>query len=91
MFDDDNQSMSQQQPELVDDIRWKHPSTIMIGGPSGSGKTELTNSILTNKNNLFNPTPTKTILYFHEWQNVYTEWKRMGLVDEFYDTYATLN
>ena len=87
MFDDDNQSMSQQQPELVDDIRWKHPSTIMIGGPSGSGKTQLTNSILTNKNYLFNPTPKKTILYFREWQNVYTEWKNMGFVDEFYDTF----
>ena len=87
MFDDDNQTMSQQQPELVDDIRWKHPSTIMIGGPSGSGKTQLTNSILTNKNYLFNPTPKKTILYFREWQNVYTEWKNMGFVDEFYDTF----
>ena len=87
MFDVDNQSMSQQQPQLVDDIRWKHPSTIMIGGPSGSGKTELTNSILTNKNDLFNPTPKKTLLYFREWQDVYSEWKSMGLVDEFYDTF----
>ena len=87
MFCDDNQNMSQQQPELVDDIRWKHPSTIMIGGPSGSGKTQLTNSILTHKNNLFNPIPKKTILFFREWQNVYSEWKSMGYVDEFYDTF----
>ena len=51
--------MGQQQPEIVDDIRWKHPSTIMIGGPSGSGKTELTSSILANKDYLFNPPPQK--------------------------------
>ena len=63
--------MALHQSEIIDDIRWKHPSTIMIGGPSGSGKTELTNSILTNRNHLFNPVPQKAILYYSEWQDVY--------------------
>ena len=71
--------MGQQQPEIVDDIRWKHPSTIMIGGPSGSGKTELTSSILANKDYLFNPPPQKTILFYRGWQNVYDSWKQSAL------------
>ena len=81
------ESMSQQQSELIEDIRWRHPSTIIIGGPSASGKTELTNSILTNRNYLFNPVPQKTILYFREWQSIYDNWKKMGFIDEFYDSF----
>ena len=81
------EDMSLQQLEIVDDIRWKHPSTVMIGGPSGSGKTELTNSILTNRNYLFNPVPQKAILYYREWQEVYGVWKKMGFIDEFYDSF----
>ena len=78
--------MDQQQPEIIDDIRWKHPSTIMIGGPSASGKTQLTSCILANKDYLFNPAPQKTILYFREWQQVYNTWRQSGFVDEFYNT-----
>ena len=79
--------MTLQQSEIIDDIRWKHPSTIMIGGPSGCGKTELTNSILTNRNHLFNPVPQKAILYYREWQAVYGVWKEMGFIDEFYNSF----
>ena len=79
--------MTQQQPELIDDIRWRHPSTIMIGGPSGSGKTLLTDSILANKQHLFNPVPQKTILFYREWQELYDIWKDAGYVDVFYNTF----
>ena len=71
--------------EIIDDIRWSHPSTIMIGGPSSSGKTQLTNSILINKDQLFSPIPKKVILYYREWQQIYASWKTDGLVQEFYD------
>lgn len=79
------QIMSNQEMEIIDDIRWSHPSTIMIGGPSSSGKTQLTNSILINKDQLFSPIPKKVILYYREWQQIYASWKTDGLVQEFYD------
>ena len=73
--------------EVVEDARWSHPCTVMIAGPSASGKTQLTSSIVTNRNCLFNPPPQKTILYYCQWQPIYDEWKSAGVVDEFYSTF----
>ena len=55
-------------------------STNILAGPSNSGKTTLISSILKNKNPLFKQSNLKTILYFNQEHEIYSDWVKNGLV-----------
>jgi GTPase SAR1 family protein len=65
---------------IIESIQWSHPSTNILAGPSNSGKTTLISSILEYKNTLFKQSNLKTILYFNQEQEIYTDWIKNGLV-----------
>ena len=65
---------------IIESIQWLHPSTTIIAGPSNSGKTTIISSILENKNTLFKQSNLKTILYFNQEQEIYSDWVKNGLV-----------
>ena len=65
---------------IIESIQWLHPSTTIIAGPSNSGKTTIISSILENKNTLFKQSNLKTILYFNQEQEIYSDWVKDGLV-----------
>ena len=65
---------------IIESIQWYHPSTNILAGPSNSGKTTLISSILEYKNTLFKQSNLKTILYFNQEQEIYTDWIKNGLV-----------
>lgn len=65
------------------DASLKHPSSIIIAGQSGSGKSYLTRELLRSKNS-FTPKPPKHVIYvYKEWQSLYNEMEKEGLIDVF--------
>ena len=64
------------------DVRFHHPSTILISGVSGTGKTHLTKQILENADNVFKPDPPKfVVLVYHTWQTIYQQMVDKGLIN----------
>lgn len=56
-----------------------------VAGPSGSGKTTILYSILKDRNQIFKKAPKYVVLYYSVWQDIYTKFKKEGLVDNFYE------
>ena len=55
---------------------------MLIAGPSGSGKTLFLYRLLKYRRDLINPCPDYIMLHFIEYQPIYGQMKREGLVDE---------
>lgn len=75
------------------DIRFKTSFNCIVCGPSGSGKTTWVRNLLRLKNHLFTVPPSKTFLFYHMPQLIYTEMKAEGLLDEMFnvrDVFPTL-
>jgi hypothetical protein len=64
------------------DIRFRHPSTIVLYGGSKSGKTTWVKKCLQNAKDLFTVPPTHVVYYYAAWQDLYDDMKREGLVQE---------
>jgi len=64
------------------DVRFKTSFNCIVNGPSGSGKTTFVRNLLKLKDVLFDNTPKKVFLYYNMMQNIYTQMKTEGIVDE---------
>ena len=64
------------------DVRFQTSFNLIVSGPSGSGKTTWVKNLLKLKHHLFDNPPKKVFLYYNMMQNIYTELKSEGLVDE---------
>ena len=62
-------------------VNLKHPFSMIIAGPSQSGKSSLTRKIL--ESDIITPAPQKVIWAYAEWQPLYDDMKKTGLVDYF--------
>ena len=60
---------------------FKHPSNIIVAGPTGCGKTFFLHRVLQHR--LFDPMPTRIVVVYAEWQDMYSEWKRWYPTTEF--------
>ena len=73
------------------ELYFKHLSTIILSGPTGCGKTRFLRRIL--KERLIEPSPTRLIWVYSEWQNEYDKAKTIypeinfmkGYSDDIYD------
>jgi hypothetical protein len=68
--------------KTIDDIKWSHPSSIILSGPSCSGKTTILGHIIEDSKSLYEPPPGKIILYYREEQSVYKTWNDDDLISE---------
>lgn len=64
------------------DVLFKCPFTLILSGGSQSGKTHLVKNLLTFKNELFSIQPSKTILFYKKYQDIYNYMLKKKLVDE---------
>jgi hypothetical protein len=66
------------------DLRFKNPSSFILGGVSQSGKTTFTLNLLRNIDQLFeDPRCKQNIIYFYkQWQESYENFKRENIVRE---------
>jgi len=73
------------------DLRFKIPSSFILGGVSQSGKTTFTLNLLRNIEHLFeDPRCKQNIIYFYkEWQNSYEQFKKEGIVKEWINNLPT--
>ena len=67
---------------MVFDIRFRTSFNCIVNGPTGSGKTTFVKNLLEIKSLIFDNEPKKVILYYSIMQNIYTEMKNEGLIDE---------
>lgn len=66
------------------DISLKHPSTWIVAGGSGSGKSNWTSLLIRNKEKLFKPNaPRAVVLFYKQWQPLYDDMRKRGLVQDF--------
>lgn len=66
------------------DVSLKHPSTWIVAGGSGSGKSFWTSQLLSKKENLFKPhSPRAVVLFYKQWQPLYEDMRKKGLIHEF--------
>jgi hypothetical protein len=63
-------------------ILFKCPFTAMVCGATGSGKTTLIRNLIYYKDILFSSKPAKVIIFYTEYQKIYEEILKSGLVDE---------
>ncbi len=66
------------------DLRFKNPSSFVLGGVSQSGKTTFTLNLLRNIEHLFeDPRCKQNIIYYYkQWQNSYESFKKENIVKE---------
>jgi len=73
------------------DLRFKTPSSFLLGGPSQSGKTTFVFNILSNIDTLFaNPNCKQNVIYFYNvWQPAYELFKPRNIVKEWINKIPT--
>jgi len=64
------------------DVRLKTPFNCIISGPSKTGKTTLVHNLLTVKNKFFKVPPNYVLLIYKYNQEIYSQMKQNGLVNE---------
>lgn len=68
------------------DASLKHPSTWIVSGGTGSGKSFFTRRLIEDRERIFSSnTPKAVLLFYKQWQPLYTEMKNNGLISEFYE------
>ncbi|KAK3920293.1 Mitochondrial escape protein 2-like protein [Frankliniella fusca] len=55
------------------DLRFSHPSNVLVCAPSGGGKTHLVKRVVENRYNMFNVSFVKVVWYYSEYQGAYDE------------------
>ena len=55
----------------TEQLKLKHPFTLICAGPTGSGKTILIAKILENYKLMFKPVPEKIIYCYSIWQDMF--------------------
>ena len=55
----------------TEQLKLKHPFTLICAGPTGSGKTILIAKILENYKLMFKSVPEKIIYYYSIWQDMF--------------------
>ena len=73
-------------------LKFVHPSTILVSGPTGCGKTRFVSKMILK--NMFDRMPRRIIWVYSEWQSLYDEVKLLrseiefqhGLSDQLYDS-----
>jgi hypothetical protein len=73
------------------DLRFRNPSSFLLGGVSQSGKTSFTLNMLRNIDYLFqDPRCKQNIIYFYnQWQHLYENFKRENIVKEWINKLPT--
>jgi len=55
------------------DLRFSHPSNVLVCAPSGAGKSYFVKRIVENRSEMFNVTFEKVLWYYTEYQSIYNE------------------
>lgn len=73
------------------DLRFKTPSSFLLGGVSQSGKTTFTLNVLKNIDTLFaNPKCKQNVIFFYnQWQNVYDMFRSTNIVHQWINRLPT--
>lgn len=67
------------------DIRFKTSFNCIVSGVTQSGKTTWVKNLLTIRNDIFSTPPDKIFVFYKMMQDIYTEMKENGLIDELID------
>lgn len=61
---------------------WQHPFTCVVAGPTGCGKTQWVLKFIDSLSEVVNPTPTRVVYSYGEWQEAYRNLPRHVALQE---------
>ena len=61
-------------------LKFHHPTTVLISGPTGCGKTKFVSRLLLHSKEMFQPSPTRIVWVYAEWQPEYDRIEKLPCV-----------